>query len=73
MTASNDNRRVRKKRGRGPESIAKMAQVLAEIYAAPPTATVSEDDLFARLEEERTSIAGEVGPETLPVAGDSQT
>jgi hypothetical protein len=51
MTASNDNRRVRKQRGRGPESIAKMARVLADIYASPPTAIVNQEDLSARLEE----------------------
>jgi hypothetical protein len=74
MTASNDNRRVQKKRGRarGPESVAKMARVLADIYASPPTANNSHDDLFARLEEERVAATHE-GDEndTLPVTGDS--
>jgi hypothetical protein len=73
MTASNDNRRVRKKRGRGrgPESIAKMARVLADIYASPPTAIVGQDDLFARLEQERALATGEVERDALPVAGES--
>jgi len=73
MTASNDNRRVRKKRGRarGPESAAKMARVLADIYASPPTATVGQDDLFARLEEERATATHEIGHDALPVTGDS--
>ena len=65
MTASNDNRRVRKKRGRRPESIAKMAQVLAEIYASPPTAVVNQDDLFNRLDEgdaPATSKIGQIAP-----------
>lgn len=39
MTASNDNRRVRRKRGpaKAPGSLAKMTRVLAEIYARPPS------------------------------------
>lgn len=72
MTASNDNRRVRKKRGRGrgPESIAKMARVLADIYARPPAAIVSDqDDLFARLEaEQNAQAANEREQNTLPAA-----
>jgi hypothetical protein len=73
MTASNDNRRVRKKRGRarGSESVAKMARVLADIYASPPTANISQDDLLARLEEERVAAPHEVEHDTLPVTGDS--
>ena len=67
MTASNDNRRVRKKRGRGPESIAKMARVLADIYASPPTAVVSQDDLL-RLREDAAPATHE--QPVLPVSGD---
>jgi hypothetical protein len=71
MTASNDNRHVRKKRGRarGPESIAKMARVLADIYARPPAAIVNgEDDFFTRLEDERLPTAHEHAPNALPAA-----
>jgi hypothetical protein len=71
MTASNDNRHVRKKRSRarGPESIAKMARVLADIYARPPASIVNgEDYLPARLEDERLPAAHERAPNALPAA-----
>ncbi|MBX9778199.1 MAG: hypothetical protein K2Y71_27770 [Xanthobacteraceae bacterium] len=70
MTASNDNRRVRKKRGRerGPESVAKMARVLADIYARPPAAIVTgQEDLFAGLEDEQPILADHARePDALP-------
>lgn len=72
MTASNDNQRVRKKRGRGrgPESVAKMARVLADIYARPPAAIVTgQDDLFASLEGEQHITADHARePNALPAA-----
>jgi hypothetical protein len=72
MTASNDNRRVRKKRGRGrgPDAIAKMARVLADIYALPANAAVNlQDDLLARLEDERhASAAHEREQNAVPAA-----
>ena len=71
MTASNDNRRVRKTRARarGPESIAKMARVLADIYARPPAFIVDrQDDFFARLEDEPVPTAHEHAPNALPAA-----
>lgn len=72
MTASNDNRRVRKKRhrARGPESLATMTRVLADIYARPPNAIVSgQDDLFARLEDEpHLPAVDESGHDKAPVA-----
>ena len=71
MTASNDNRRVRKKRGRarGPESVAKMARVLADIYARPPATIIDcQDDLFARLEDERLPAALGHEPGAWPAA-----
>ena len=72
MTASNDNRRVRKKRARarGPESIAKMARVLADIYARPPASIINgQDDFFARLEDERGARPPtQHAPSALPAA-----
>jgi hypothetical protein len=71
MTASNDNRRVRKKRTRvrGPESIAKMARVLADIYARPPAAIINgQDDFLARLEDERVPKIHAHAPSALPAA-----
>jgi hypothetical protein len=46
MTASNDNRRVRKKssKAKTPKSLAKMTRVLAEIYARPPNPIVGQPD-----------------------------
>jgi hypothetical protein len=50
MTASNDNRRVRKKsykkRGsaKAPRSLAKMTRVLADIYADPPHSIANHQD-----------------------------
>jgi hypothetical protein len=71
MTASNDNRRVRKKSGRarGPESIAKMARVLADIYARPPAVIVDrQDDLFPLLDDERVPEVHVHAPSALPAA-----
>ena len=56
MTASNDNRRVRKQRSqaKAPRSLAKMTQVLADIYARPPSPIVDlQDDTLAWLGDER--------------------
>jgi len=46
MTASNDNRRVRKKRRRanGPGTLATMTRVLADIYALPPKPMIDRPD-----------------------------
>jgi hypothetical protein len=73
MTASNDNRRVRKKsgRGRGPESIAKMARVLADIYARPPNFNLQDDSFARRDDEPELLVATEQEPAALPAAGEA--
>jgi hypothetical protein len=72
MAASNDNRRrVRKKRteGKAPRSLAKMTQVLADIYAHPAHPTVNrQDDALAWLGDERHVPAIGCASDSLPSA-----
>jgi hypothetical protein len=73
VTASNDNRRARKKRSRAkaPRSLATMTRVLADIYATPPKPMIDRpDESLAWLGDERhVPAVDRRGHDAFPASG----